>query len=73
MDDHIQPGAWSVMRNTNSLTTIRFWEYQTTDLAGKPVDVSQRADFSKQISDSEAAQMSDPKYVLGGWLPAASR
>jgi pectin methylesterase-like acyl-CoA thioesterase len=69
MDDYIRPDAWNVMRNTNSLATIRFWEYHTTDLAGKPADVSKRADFSKQLTDSEAAKMRDIKYVLGGWLP----
>jgi pectin methylesterase-like acyl-CoA thioesterase len=69
MDDHIRPDAWSVMRNTNSLATIRFWEYHTTDLTGAPLNVSQRADFSKQLTDSEAAQMRDPKYVFGGWVP----
>lgn len=73
MDDHIRPVAWSLMRNTNSLATVRFWEYHTTDLTGKPLDVSKRADFSKQLTDSEAAQMRDAKYVLGGWLPPGSR
>jgi pectin methylesterase-like acyl-CoA thioesterase len=73
MDDHIHPGAWNLMRNTNSVATIRFWEYHTTDLAGAPLDVSQRADFSKQLSDSEAAQMRDTKHVFGGWLPPTGR
>jgi pectin methylesterase-like acyl-CoA thioesterase len=69
MADHIRPTAWSVMRNTNSLATLRFWEYHTTDPAGAPLDVTKRADFSKQLSDSVAAQMMDTKYVFGGWQP----
>lgn len=73
MDDHIRPVAWSLMRNTNSLATVRFWEYHTTDLTGKPLDVSKRAAFSKQLTDADAAQMRDVKYVLGGWLPAGGR
>ena len=73
MDDHIRPDAWSLMRNTNSLATVRFWEYHTTDLTGKPLNVSNRAAFSKQLTDSEAAQMRDAKYVLGGWLQEGGR
>ncbi len=69
MDDHIRPQAWNLMRNTNSLATVRFWEYHTTDLNGTPVDVSRRADYSKQLTDSEAAQMRDAKHVLAGWNP----
>ncbi|HLX69964.1 MAG TPA: pectinesterase family protein [Verrucomicrobiae bacterium] len=71
MDDHIRPYAWDLMRNTNSLATVRFWEYHTTDPAGKPLDASKRAGFSKQLTDAEAAQMRDAKYILGGWLPPA--
>jgi pectin methylesterase-like acyl-CoA thioesterase len=73
MDDHIRPVAWNLMRNTNSLATIRFWEYHTTDLTGKTSDVSRRAAFSKQLTDAEAAHMRDPKYVFGGWLPPTGR
>ncbi len=73
MDDHIRPQAWSLMRNTNSLSTIRFWEYHTTDLSGRPVEISKRADYSKQLTDSEAARMRDAKHVLGGWLPKISQ
>jgi pectin methylesterase-like acyl-CoA thioesterase len=69
MDDHIRPDAWNVMRDTNSLASIRFWEYHTTDLAGARVDVSKRAGYSRQLGDEEAAQMRDAKYVLGGWQP----
>ena len=57
------------MRNTNSLATLRFWEYHTTDLAGAHLDVTKPADFSKQLSDSVTAQMMDAKYVFDGWQP----
>jgi hypothetical protein len=70
MDDHIRPEAWSVMRDTNSLASIRFWEYHTTDLkSGGPVDVTKRAAYSRQLTDDEAVQMRNAKYVLGGWHP----
>jgi pectin methylesterase-like acyl-CoA thioesterase len=70
MEDHIRPEAWSVMRDTNSLASIRFWEFHTTDLkSGSPVDVTKRAGYSRQLTDQEAAQMRDVKHVLGGWQP----
>jgi pectin methylesterase-like acyl-CoA thioesterase len=73
MDDHIRPEAWSVMRDTNSLASIRFWEYHTTDLkSGSPVDVTKRASYSRQLTDDEAAPMRDAKNVLGGWQPVIS-
>ena len=53
MDDYIRPEAWSLMRNTKSMSTIRFWEYHPTDLSGtKSVDVTKRADFSKQLTSN---------------------
>ncbi len=51
---------------------VRFWEYRSTDLAGKPLDVSARLPVSRQISAAEAARMRDVGQVLGGWVPAGS-
>ena len=51
---------------------IRFWEFQSTDLAGKPLDVSQRIAGSRQLTAAEAAQQRDLAFVLGGtdhWNP----
>ena len=55
-----------------SKETTRFWEFQSTDLAGKPLDVSQRAAGSRQLTAAEAAQERDIARVLGGadhWNP----
>jgi hypothetical protein len=49
---------------------IRMWEYKSRDLNGNLVDVSGRAPISRQLSDAEAAQWSDPSFVLGGWAPS---
>jgi len=48
---------------------IRFWEYNSRDLNGNPVDVSLRAPISRQLTAAEAVQWSDPAFVLGGWVP----
>ena len=55
-----------------SKATTRFWEFQSTDLAGKPLDVSQRIAGSRQLTAAEAAQQRDLAFVLGGadhWNP----
>jgi pectin methylesterase-like acyl-CoA thioesterase len=60
------PGAAASKERT------RFWEFQSTDLAGKPLDVSQRVAGSRQLTAAEAAQQRDLAFVLGGadhWNP----
>ncbi len=49
---------------------IRFWEFQSTDLAGKPLDVSSRIAGSRQLTADEAAKQRDLAAVFGGWNPA---
>ncbi|HUV68478.1 MAG TPA: pectinesterase family protein [Terracidiphilus sp.] len=52
---------------------IHFWEYNSTDMDGHAVDVSQRLAGSKQLTmgaDAETiANYSNPAFVLGGWTP----
>jgi hypothetical protein len=36
---------------------------------GAMVDTSQRLPCSRQLTDGEAAQFSDPAFVLNGWVP----
>ena len=55
-----------------SKETTRFWEFHTTDLAGQPLDVSQRIAGSRQLTATEATQQRDLAHVLGGtdhWNP----
>jgi pectin methylesterase-like acyl-CoA thioesterase len=57
-----------------SKETTRFWEFQSTDLSGRPLDVSKRVAGSRQLTAAEAAQQRDVAHVLGGedhWNPAA--
>jgi hypothetical protein len=65
---HISAAGWVVTGGTPT-SSLRFWEYQSTDLNGNPLDVSKRLAGSTQISASQAATMRDPKAVLGGWQP----
>jgi pectin methylesterase-like acyl-CoA thioesterase len=67
MDKHISAAGWAVTGGGTG--QIRFWEYQSTDLAGQALDVSRRLAGSKQITASQAATMRDAKAVLGGWQP----
>jgi len=48
---------------------LRFLEYQSTDLDGRLLGVSQRLPESRQLGDAEAAQLRDPVAYLGGWYP----
>src|SRR5436309_7473519 len=62
-----RPGVFPGLPRTREL---RFWEYQSTDLAGtNHVDVSQRPSWSKQLTAAEAASVRDPATWFGGWVP----
>jgi pectin methylesterase-like acyl-CoA thioesterase len=57
-----------------SKATTRFWEFQSTDLTGKPLDITQRVAGSRQLTGAEAAQQRDVARILGGadgWNPGA--
>lgn len=68
MGPHIIPAGW-LLNNATTAPSAQFWEYNSVDLSGNRLDVSQRAPFSRQLSSTEAAVWSDPAYVLGGWVP----
>jgi len=53
------PVGWR-LDNATTAPNVQFWEYNSTDLNGNPLDVSQRAAFSRQLTAAEAAQWSDP-------------
>ena len=69
MGPHIKPQGWVYTPGTNSTETLRFWEFQTTDLSGKPLDTGSRTNLSRQVTADEAAQMRDAGHVLRGWKP----
>lgn len=52
---------------------VRYWEYHSTDLAGKRIDVSTRLPAARQLSAEEAAKMREVAHVLQGWDPRAGK
>ncbi len=69
MGPQVNPAGW-LLNNATTAPNVQFWEYQSTDASGAPLDISRRASFSRQLTAAEAAQWSDPAFVLGGWVPA---
>jgi pectin methylesterase-like acyl-CoA thioesterase len=71
MDSHINPAGW-LLNNADctAATHVQFWEYGSVNLQGQPIDTSQRLACSRQLTAAQAAQWSDPAFVLGGWVPA---
>jgi pectin methylesterase-like acyl-CoA thioesterase len=55
---------------------VRFWEYNSRNPDGSPVDVSKRAPMSRQLEKDKDAKLiadySNPAFVLGGWQPRLS-
>jgi hypothetical protein len=69
---HIAPEGWLVTpEGTKATSELRFTEYRSTDLDGRPLDVKRRHPISKQLGAAEAEKLGDPRYVLGGWDPAS--
>jgi pectin methylesterase-like acyl-CoA thioesterase len=67
LGSHISRAGWTITGGS-APGSLRFWEYQSKDASGALIDVSGRV-AGKQISAEQAAQMRDPKVVLGGWQP----
>lgn len=70
----IPPIGWGPIDGDTS--HLHFWEFNSTDLDGRPIDVSQRDPASRQLSMPQdahtIAEYSDPAFVLGGWKPVAA-
>jgi pectin methylesterase-like acyl-CoA thioesterase len=69
MGPNVIPVGWR-LDNATVAPNVQFCEYNSTDLNGAPLDVSQRAAFSCQLTAAQAAQLSDPAFVLGGFSPS---
>jgi len=68
MGSFIAPGGWTIT-GTGGTSQLRFWEYQSVDSSGHPIDTSQRVAGSTQITAAQAMSMRDPSVVLSGWTP----
>lgn len=73
--DGVPPEGWGPIEEAPDFdrSNIRFLEFNTTDLRGRPVDVSQRHPVSKQLREPQDAKLiadyRTPQFVLGGWKP----
>jgi polygalacturonase len=67
MGPHVAPVGW-LLNHATTAPLAQFWEHGSTDLAGRPLDVSGRAPFSRQLTAPEVALWKDPQFVLG-WAP----
>ena len=70
---NIAPEGWS---DADKGGNVRFWEYQSKNADGSPVDVSRRVPWSRQLDKEKDAKLiadySRPEFVLNGWKPNLS-
>jgi pectin methylesterase-like acyl-CoA thioesterase len=68
----IPPAGWGAIDGDAS--NVRFWEYNSRNDDGTPVDVSQRHPASRQldkVKDAETiANYRKPSFILNGWQPS---
>lgn len=62
MGPHIPAEGWQL--NGPGSPFLRFGEYQSTDPAGKPLDIGKRIPVAKQLTETEATQQSAPPDFL---------
>ncbi|HEX2629650.1 MAG TPA: pectinesterase family protein [Chitinophagaceae bacterium] len=62
---HIKPEGWSNWNQTENYKTTRYAEYKNF---GASADPSQRVNWSKQLTDEEAKEITIEK-VMAGWKP----
>jgi hypothetical protein len=71
----IPPAGWGPIDDDTS--HMHLWEFNSTDLDGHPIDITQRHPVSRQLTmpqDAEiVANYSDPAFVLGGWTPVVEK
>ena len=69
MSPQVLAAGWQL--TGNAAPTLRFEEFGSTDLVGKPLDVSRRDPAGKQLAAKDAAAISAAKVLSGsdGWIP----
>jgi hypothetical protein len=70
MDAHIGAFGWTDGGLADK-STLRFWEYQSTDLAGNPINTASRVPWSLQISATTNALLRDltNTFSIFSWVP----
>jgi pectinesterase len=68
----VSPAGWGEIGG--DAANVRFWEYNSRNPDGTPVDVSKRHPMSRQldkVNDAETiSNYSNPAFVLNGWQPS---
>lgn len=77
MGPHIRAEGWHPWdsKNTEPEKTTRFSEFGSTDLEGKPLDLSKRVTWAKQLTPDEAAAYTVSSVLKGedGWDPTVAK
>jgi pectinesterase len=80
MGPHVRPPGWDPWNrqdnpNTRPAETTRYAEFASKDLEGRPLDVSQRVPWSRQLTMEEAARYTVETILAGsdGWDPRAAK
>ena len=73
LTEAVSPVAWRLDQGTEA-PDVHFWEYNSHNTDGQPIDMSKRLAIAKQLKQPEDKQLienySDAKWVLGGqWTP----
>jgi pectin methylesterase-like acyl-CoA thioesterase len=70
----ILPEGWSAADEGGK---VRFWEFQSRNPDGSPVDVSKRSPLSRQLDEKKDARLiadyGNPAFVLDGWQPQLAK
>ena len=70
----ISPEGWGAADEGGH---VRFWEYNSRNADGSPVDVSKRSPLSRQLDKTKDAKLisdySNPAFVLDGWQPELTK
>ncbi len=72
----VPPEGWGPVEEAPGFdrSNVHLWEYNTMDLAGRPIDMSMRHPVARQLTMARDAQTiadySRPEFVLGGWRPS---
>jgi len=73
--EKISPIGWGDVGGDT--TNVHYWEYNSRNADGSPVDASARHPVSKRLTtEKDAATIANyrnPAWVLGGWTPAPGR
>jgi hypothetical protein len=56
---------------------VHFWEYNSRNPDGSPVDMSKRSPLSRQLNKEKDAKLisdySNPVFVVDGWQPRLTK